>query len=164
MDGIFTDKESKLLLEIMSLDRHFIWADQFKQLHYEHLHEMEKIKADDFANAIGIFIKPAGIYMCYWYASLYTVLEGLSEMKIVFPEIESDIADIKMPLRLFRNVIYHHQAKYMDNRMFVIMENKDSRAKIKRVHEFLNRELPKIMQAQSVKMHEEFGKSSKQNL
>lgn len=83
--------------------------------------------------------------MCYWYASLYTVLEGLKSSQIEYVPIEKDILDIIDDLRLFRNVIYHPQPKYLDKRFFLIMGNKNSRNKINKIHLYLDKKLIEVM-------------------
>jgi hypothetical protein len=125
--------------ELMSLDRHFIWADYFKREHFKNLDKNFKFKE---ITDIGLFlINPVGMNMCYWYATLYVVLEGLDSCDIDYKEIEKEVADIKNSLRLFRNVIFHHSKGYFDSRLFEIMKDKDSRKKILIIHSFLDEEL-----------------------
>lgn len=129
--------------ELMSLDRHFVWADHFKRKHYELLES--GLKIETLTDIGEFFANPVGMYMCYWYATLYTVIEGLDSYKFDYSEIKSDVNDIKDSLRLFRNVIYHHQPGYFDERLFEIMKDKDSRTKIKAVHLFLDTKLREEM-------------------
>lgn len=139
--------------ELMSLDRHFIWADHFKAEHYKLVDEDIDITVDkDSFEKLGLFfLNPIGMYMCYWYATLYTVIEGLDSCKINYKPIVKEINDVKGSLRLFRNVIFHHQKGYFDSRLFEIMKDKDSRKKILNIHNYLDEELRKTIEGFKLK-------------
>lgn len=135
--------------ELMFLDRHFIWADYFKAQHYKLVKRDIKI---DSIDELGLFfLNPVGMYMCYWYATLYTVIEGLDSCKIDYKPIQQEVNDIKDSLRLFRNVIFHHQKGYYDARLFEIMKDKDSRKKILTIHKYLDEELQKVIKGFKLK-------------
>ncbi len=139
--------------ELMSLDRHFIWADYFKAEHYKLIDKnIDIIVEEDSIEELGLFfLNPIGMYMCYWYATLYTVIEGLDSCKVDYKPIEKEVNEVKDNLRLFRNVIFHHQKGYFDARLFEIMKDKDSRKKILAIHKYLDEELQKEMKGFKLK-------------
>lgn len=139
--------------ELLSLDRHFIWADHFKAEHYKLLDkDIDIVVREDSFEELGLFfLNPTGMYMCYWYATLYTVLEGLDSCKVDYKPIEKEVNEVKDSLRLFRNVIFHHQKGYFDARLFEIMKDKDSRKKILKIHNYLDTELQKQMKGSKIK-------------
>lgn len=139
--------------ELLSLDRHFIWADHFKAEHYKLLDkDIDIVVKEDSFEELGLFfLNPTGMYMCYWYATLYTVLEGLDSCKVDYKPIGKEVTEVKENLRLFRNVIFHHQKGYFDARLFEIMKDKGSRKKILKIHNYLDEELRNLMKGFKLK-------------
>jgi hypothetical protein len=66
----------------------------------------------------------AHLYMSYWYAGLYVVIEGWEELKLGDPVIDDLLASPNVPLlKRYRNGTFHFQRKYDDNR-FLDLINK----------------------------------------
>lgn len=58
-------------------------------------------------------------YSCYWFATLYVVVEGFGELKLADSEVErllSSTTNVDR-LRRFRNGVYHFQPDYFDARL-----------------------------------------------
>lgn len=137
--------KNKFNEELASLDRHFLWSDHFRKEYHKALKNDE---LNTNKEPQKFFLGVAGINMCYWYASLYVVLEGIDSMQLKLDKkIRNDVDEIKGSLRLFRNVIVHHQSKYWDKRLFEIMKIEDCPQKINRVHNYLNRHLIDLMKS-----------------
>jgi hypothetical protein len=58
-----------------------------------------------------------GMYMAYWYASLFVVCEGWLELGLSDPEVERLLAEPNLDLlKRYRNGTFHYQKKYFDER------------------------------------------------
>jgi hypothetical protein len=134
---IMTERKStKISEELISLHRHYIWADFFKKNYHTNISNknFERIKDKIKQNPGLYYIEPTGILMCYWYSSLFTVLEGIKSMKIIISNIHKETIELYEPLRRFRNATYHHKKKYWDKRFFEIWKKDGYIQKIEKLH------------------------------
>lgn len=96
--------------EIFTLHRYFIWANKMRTLFNVILKLKKRIRKSQYE--IESFM-----YMSYWYAGLYVVIEGWKELgladKKIDPMLESP--NVKL-LRRYRNGVFHFQKKYYDKR------------------------------------------------
>jgi hypothetical protein len=66
----------------------------------------------------------AEMYMSYWYAELYVVVEGLQQLKLSDPVIDSLLASPNLDLlRRYRNGVFHYQKNYFDDRLLNFMRD-----------------------------------------
>src|SRR5580704_16988360 len=55
--------------------------------------------------------------MCYWYATLYIVIEGWRELRLSDPKVDELLASPNVDLlRRYRNGVFHFQQDYFDHR------------------------------------------------
>jgi hypothetical protein len=97
----------------ISLHKYFIWANRFRDLFEKELARQPISESD----ATTFYIQDSVIFMSYWYAGLYVVVEGYLEL-----EFHDKIVDqlLKSPhvglLKRYRNGVFHFQKKYFDAR------------------------------------------------
>lgn len=98
--------------EVHTLHRYFIWSDRMRE-HYKSTLGTGKI---DVASENGISTL---LYMSYWYASLYVVIEGWKELKSHDQPIDRLLENKQYVdlLKRYRNGIFHFQKKYFDERL-----------------------------------------------
>jgi hypothetical protein len=101
--------------QIVSLHRYYIWADRMRV----HFHEtLKKTGPNILENADADF--ELTLYMSYWYAALYVVVEGWQSSGCNDPTVDALLADRTMVdlLRRYRNGVFHFQRKYNDQRFW----------------------------------------------
>lgn len=105
------DTDSK----IFSLHRYFIWANRMRHHAYEMIEKQGPPpdgKNEKFAWFIGPFM-----YVSYWFASLYVVIEGWKSLHIKDKEIDELLNSRYLGLlKSYRNGVFHFQKKYHDYR------------------------------------------------
>jgi hypothetical protein len=101
--------------KLMTLHRYFIWADRMR-LHFDNV-LLSKNKLDPKLFSIDSFL-----YMSYWYAGLYVVIEGWQELKLQNQTIDSLLKSPNVTLlKRYRNGVFHFQKEYMDKRFTKFM-------------------------------------------
>jgi len=95
--------------EILTLHRYFISANRMKK-HFEELTPtVSRDKLDSF-------IEPM-IYMSFWYAGLFVVIEGWRELGLPDARIDNLLQSPNVDLlRRYRNGAFHFQREYFDAR------------------------------------------------
>lgn len=101
--------------EVLSLHRYFIWANRMRT-HFDELLQMENHA-----------MTPQGqiesrLYMSYWYAGLYVVVEGWRELGLSDVPIDDLLASPNVELlRRYRNGTFHFQHAYNDQRFMELL-------------------------------------------
>jgi hypothetical protein len=73
------------------------------------------------------FADDAGLFLSYWYAALYVVVEGWHELKCQDLEIDHFLTSPNVQhLRRYRNGVCHFHRKYLDERFLEITASADS--------------------------------------
>jgi len=107
---------------------------------------------DDFHNQEGDFLNmnkdkatkffagDPGIFMSYWHAGLFVVVEGWRELNFHDPEIDQllDSPNVDL-LRRYRNGVFHFQREYFDNRFFDFASGSDNATWIRLLNDNLSR-------------------------
>ena len=95
-----------------SLARYFLWSGMQAKI-------CQRCVERDAANP-DIYTFGA---MSYWFSSLYVVIEGWRDLKLVDPEIDVLLADKKKvdELRLYRNATFHYRPKLLDKKFMGLM-------------------------------------------
>jgi hypothetical protein len=98
--------------EVLNLYKYFIWADSMKTAYENFLDRnlREIIPVAKFEAEYNLFIS-------YWFASLYVVIEGWHELNLKDKAIDSLLKspNVKL-LRRYRNGVFHFQRDYFDER------------------------------------------------
>ena len=100
---------------MLALHRYFIWADRMR-VHFNGVlksHFLGAIKPE-FGSAEYI---NATLYMSYWYAGMYVVIEGWKELGLSDSKIDKLLNSTNVDLlKRYRNGVFHFQKKYWDER------------------------------------------------
>jgi hypothetical protein len=103
---------------IHTLQRYYIWADRMR-VHFDHV--LKQKAADKINN--DRFELESMLYMSYWYAGLYVVIEGWKALKLSDPAIEKLLWSRNLALlRRYRNGIFHFQTTYYDARFMDLID------------------------------------------
>lgn len=106
------------MTDLLALHRYYIWANRLRE-HFDSAiavmplsDQPERMFADD-----------QGLFLCYWYAALYVVVEGWQELKLADTEIDALLTSPNVDLlRRFRNGVCHYQRNYSDPRFLDLMQ------------------------------------------
>ncbi len=103
--------------QFLSLHRYYIYSNRLKE-YFDFT--VTNYKCDEEAPlqaAMRFTISDPMMFMFYWYASLYVVIEGWQELCLSDPEIDALLASPNVQLlKRFRNGLFHYQKNYGDNR------------------------------------------------
>lgn len=104
--------------EIVSLHRYYIWANRMRT-HFDALLERKaEGKADENA-----FEVEARLYMSYWYASLYVVIEGWEKLRLSDPIIDALLLSGNVALlKRYRDGTFHYHKDYNDKKFIALIE------------------------------------------
>ena len=100
---------------LVSLHRYFIWANRMRT-HFDQLLES------------GRYTSPPGdiegrLYLSYWYAALYVVVEGWQALSLSDSTIDQLLQSPNVPLlKRYRNGTFHFQHRYNDRRFIELLE------------------------------------------
>jgi hypothetical protein len=115
---------------VVVLSKYFTWASYMRT-------QFDKIIPDELATAD--WNDPAGIrmfmFMSFWYATLYTVIEGWRDLKLSDPEIDNLLKspNVQM-LKLYRHGVYHFQGTYFDKKYMPFMKTPSSVPWVRALH------------------------------
>lgn len=103
--------------EIHALHRYFIWANRMKKHYSDTIREQGEPPADGME--LRLWLSAPFAYACYWFATLYVVVEGMQQLDLTDPTLTTLLndGDKLQKLRRFRNGVYHYQTDYFDNRI-----------------------------------------------
>jgi hypothetical protein len=104
---------------VISLHKYFIWCNAMR-LHFEA--GFPKMKAEhDWHDRESI---DAVMYMSYWYAGLFVVIEGWRELDLQDANVNVLLTSPNVELlKRYRNGVFHYQKKYFDRRILDFVED-----------------------------------------
>ena len=107
---------------IYTLHKYFIWADRMR-IHFDNV---LKIGVEGY-DSKGMFDIEWNIYMSYWYAGMYVLIEGWKEMRLQDSRVDALLKSSNVDLlRRYRNGVCHFQANYWDDRFLDFIKSQDS--------------------------------------
>jgi hypothetical protein len=114
------DKQTKI---VVSLYRHLFWADNMRK-QFETVLARDRTELERRLLTKQIKYEPklleSEMYMCLWFGSLYSVVEGWSNLKIDEPRIKKLLEKgYRKKLYGFRNAVFH-PVEYDDVRLQVL--------------------------------------------
>ena len=102
---------------IFTLHRYFIWSDRMR-VHFKQRHKTRP-KIDESEFDIDSFL-----YMSYWYASMYVVIEGWKELGLSDAKIDNLLKSSNVDLlKRYRNGVFHFQKDYFDERFMGFIDS-----------------------------------------
>lgn len=103
--------------ETHTLHRYFLWANRMKK----HCEEAVRDQSEPPPGGpeLRLWLSAPFSYACYWFATLYVVVEGMRELCLSSPSVEALLGDEDkvQRLRRFRNGVFHYQSDYFDDRI-----------------------------------------------
>lgn len=114
---------------VISLYRYFAWADYMRRHHEEVRVRDEALRATGKHDDLPYDeMMRAEMYMCFWFASLYSVIDGWRRLKLEVPEIAKLLrSPMTERLREFRNAVYHPEA-FDDERLAALIKTGEAGA------------------------------------
>jgi hypothetical protein len=131
--------------EVHALHRYFVWANRMRVEFFAVLEAArERGERIDLAEDEGIH---AFMWMSYWYAGLFVVIEGWRELGLHDDEVhgllESPNVDL---LRRYRHGVFHFQSAYYDERFVaLIRDGEDVAAWVRSLNSALGRVFLEIL-------------------
>jgi hypothetical protein len=126
---------------IMALHRYWMYANRMRN-HFEAA--LTKSPPDTkqtdpkkvILAAMSFFATDPGIFMSYWYGSLYVVIEGWRQLRLTDPKIDPLLLSPNVRfLKKYRDGVFHFQRNYFDYRFIGFMEKaQDSVDWVRTIH------------------------------
>lgn len=141
------DADGEQVIALLALHKYFLNADFLRDLFLRRIKRNESSEATDPITSMDDLIS-----MSLWYATVYVVIEGWRESKLVDPELDALLADSHVDrLRRFRNQVFHYQREYDNPRLLEFLGEGDADAYaatdwIKRTHTALGRAIEKAVE------------------
>ena len=111
-------------IEVVTLHRYYIWANKLRT-EFDKMFGAGHHPVDP--DPLLWFTGEAGLFMSYWYAALYVVIEGWKQLGFKDAEIDALLASSNVAhLKRYRNGVCHFQPEYLDQRFQEIMSSRDS--------------------------------------
>jgi hypothetical protein len=126
--------------EIFALHRYFIWANEMRVM-FDGLLQSRPVEGDGRIRAF--------LYMSYWYAALYVVIEGWRSLGLSDAEIDALLESPNVALlKRYRNGVFHFQRTYYDERFLgLIRDGEDAVAWVRSLNSALGRFLLETLRA-----------------
>lgn len=110
---------ARQLPEVVALHRYFIWANKMRT-DFDAL--LPRFRAD--SEWFDQEVIEMNLYMSYWYAGLYVVIEGWKKLNFSDPDVDALLASPNVDLlRRYRNGVCHFQRDYFDERFGAFMRD-----------------------------------------
>jgi len=110
--------------EFSVVHRYWIWGNRMR----EHCcAALDRDKRPRDGSDLSWFADDIGMFMSYWYAGLYVIIEGWKELVLHDPKIDPLLDSPHVEeLRRYRNGVCHFQKKYLDDRFMEICHQSPS--------------------------------------
>ena len=109
--------------DVLTLHRYYIWANKFRTSFDNTI----EAAANPHSNALIWFAEEGGMFLSYWYAALYVVIEGWAELGLHDAEVDALLVSPNVGyLKRYRNGVCHFQPEYLDERFLEMMRSPDS--------------------------------------
>lgn len=106
-----------------TLHRYYIWANKFRT----NFDQLIGAPANPDPNPLVWFADETGLFLSYWYAALYVVIEGWKKLGFRDEEVDALLTSPNVDhLGRYRNGVCHFQPKYLDERFLAMMSSPDS--------------------------------------
>jgi len=106
--------------DIFTLHRYFLWATHMAN----HLRIVIEQQGPFPTNPKDLqhWLREPFMYLSYWFASLYVVIEAWRDLKLNDPKVDALVSSPYTDLlRRYRNGIFHYQRKYFDEQFLFLL-------------------------------------------
>ena len=137
--------------EILTLYRYWIWSDRMRVLFDDQLDSAGGRPSPD-----DMVLEP---YWCYWYGSLYVVIEGWKKLQLSNAKIDGFLGSVNVDLlRVFRNGVFHYQTKWWDDKFLrFITQGQDCVRWVRELHRefgrFFLQQFPRSAKGRATREH-----------
>lgn len=122
-------KITKYEENIISIARHYIWADKMKEKFAYVLKRDGIPKIDPMWYTHDVFL-----YMALWYSFLFEVLKTLKKKNIRIPSVQEEIEKYYSILGDFRNATFHIEGELHPKKFYkVLKQGEESAEKIRKI-------------------------------
>jgi hypothetical protein len=108
---------------VIALHKYYMWANRMREHFTKTIPSLPAMLTPEQSPVF--MVQDPIIFMSYWYAGLFVVIEGWNELELIDPQInellESPHVDL---LRRYRNGVCHYQREYADPRFLDMMQAK----------------------------------------
>jgi hypothetical protein len=123
---------------LLSLHRHWVWADRMKELFEFYLAEEWPIPEEHLGPTSPYWISSIFTCMCLWYGLLYVTCDGIEEHAgVKVTSIAPSYNKISFTLRRFRNAMFHVQASYWSDKLMNVIRDDKIPDDIREVHKLV---------------------------
>jgi len=125
-------KISKYEEKVLSLSRHFIWADKMK---WQFGEALIKEGIPKYTNN-NWYVSDTFMYMALWYALLFAIIEALRKWNIKVPDVQTKIDQYYDLLGCFRHAVFHVKGELHSQDFYKILrKGKNSAADIREIND-----------------------------
>lgn len=125
--GLGVSKKEKMNIEILvSLHRHWVWADRMKEL-FEYYLRKEGLPPEESLNPDQPYML-SSMFSCMflWYALLYVTCDGVEKVgKAKMSDVSSAFNKVRKTLYQFRNAIFHVQSQYWSQKLMDVFKDEE---------------------------------------
>jgi hypothetical protein len=120
---------------LLSLHRYWIYSNRLRLEFQSALDSWPKTDPADVVQVVFMLDSDPGIFMAFWHASLYVVVEGYRELGLHDPEIDALLESPNTEhLRRFRNGTFHYQPEAISPKLLGIVMSEDSVEWMRQLH------------------------------
>ncbi|MGC1322498.1 MAG: hypothetical protein WA849_09965 [Candidatus Udaeobacter sp.] len=111
--------------------------------------QIQPLDNDAIRKALLDLADDRGVFMLYWYAGLYVVIEGFQKLKLHDPKIDPLLQSPNVAaLKKVRHATFHFQKEFVSPKIYPFLQGKDSvpwvRSLTEAFSELFLREVPKL--------------------
>lgn len=139
--------------QLVSLHKYWMYSNRMAMLFKGTRGEMSKtLENSDFQSMPpflkiqSVFLSDFGIFKAFWYGSLYVVIEGYKDLKLISKNVDqlmnNDFID---KLRLFRNATFHYQKDNYSEKLFKVDKSDEFTNWIYKFHDVIGKSIVKEM-------------------
>ena len=116
-------KKQEYAMALAVLHKYWNWSNMMRIKFFEQISNEEEMR-----NIQNFHLTEMGVYMMYWYSSLYAVIEGYRDFKMKNVDIDNLLNDSEKLdlLRKFRNGAFHVQKEYFSEKYINLIVAKNS--------------------------------------
>ena len=120
---------------LVSLHRHWVWADRMKELFEYYLKEEGVPSKESLLSDQPYMVSSMFTCMCLWYGVLYVVCDGIEKIgRAEMSEIAPVFNKARKMLYGFRNAMFHAQPKYWSTELVSVLHNERIAETIRATH------------------------------
>lgn len=134
---------------LLALHRYFIWSNRLRE-YFDIALGQNPTGATESPEAY--FVNDVGVFLSYWYAALFVVVEGWRELRLSDTEIDGLLSSPNIELlRRYRHGVCHFQANYFDARFTALLAAQNVVPWVRQLHLALGRYFLDRLGQQSVR-------------